>query len=236
MSDPVVLVPGMLCDARVFAPQIAALSVSRSVQVVPATRGDTIEEIAEAALSDAPDRFALAGLSLGGVVAMEIQRQRPDRVLRLALIGTSPLPDTPEAAAAREPQIAAARAGRLDDVVREVVKPDCLAPGPQRVAVLNLVMEMARALGPDVFVRQSRAMQRRRDRQAALRAVSVPTLILCGRHDALCPQRRHEFMRDLVPGAVMEVIDEAGHFPTLEAPQAANAAIARWLSGTLLLK
>lgn len=235
MPDPVVLLPGMMCDARVFGPQIAALSASRAVQVAPITRGETIGEIAEAVLDDAPDRFALAGHSMGGVVAMEVLRQRPDRVLRLALIGTSPLPDTPETAAAREPRIAAVRAGRLEDVVREELSARILGPGPRRVEVQNVVMEMARALGPEVFVRQSRALQRRRDQQETLKAARVPALVLCGRHDPVCPLRGHEFMAKLLAGASFEVIDEAGHLPTLEAPGATNAALGRWLTGTLLL-
>ncbi len=236
MPDPVVLIPGLMCDARAFAPQIAALSATRAVQVAPATRNERLEEMAEAVLDDAPDRFALAGHGLGGMVAMEVLRQRPDRVLRIALIGTGALSETPEAAAAREPQIAAVRAGRLEDVMRDEIAPRCLGPGPRRVEVLNTVMEMARALGPDIFVRQSRALQRRRDQQAVLKAAKVPALVLCGREDPIHPMRGHEFMAKLLAGAAFETIDGAGHLPMLEDPEATNAALGRWLTGTLLLK
>lgn len=236
MADPVLFIPGLMCDARLFAPQIAALSVKRAVQVAVPSRGDSVEDMAEVILSDAPDRFALAGLSMGGIIAMEILRQRPDRVLRLALMDTNPLPETPEVAASREPQIAAVRAGRLVEVMRDEMKPKYLAPGDRRVEVLNLVVDMARALGPDIFVRQSRALQRRRNQQATLEAARLPTLVLCGRHDALCPVRRHEFMTGLIPGAILEIIEGAGHLPTLEQPEETTAALERWLSGTLLLK
>ena len=236
MSDPVLLIPGLMCDARLFGPQIAGLSTKNAVQIAVPTRGDTIEEMADVILADAPDRFALAGLSMGGIIAMEILRQRPDRVLRLALMDTNPLPETPEAAAGREPQIAAARAGRLDEVMRDEMKPKYLAPGDKRVEVLNLVLDMARALGPEVFVRQSRALQRRKSQQATLEAAKLPALVLCGRHDALCPVRRHKFMAGLIPGAIFEIIEEAGHLPTLEQPEETTAALQRWLTGTLLLK
>ena len=124
---------------------------------------------------------------MGGIVAMEILRRAPERVTRIALMDTNPLPETPQAAAAREPQIIGARSGRLLEVMREEMKPNYLAPGPQRVDVLNLVMDMAAIMGPEVFVRQSRALQRRRDQQSTLRKCKVPALVLCGEHDALCP-------------------------------------------------
>ena len=235
MPAPLLLLPGMMCDARLFAAQAAAFSASRTVIHGALTRGRTMTEIAEAMLEDAPREFALAGLSMGGIVAMEMMRLAPDRITRLALLDTNPLAETPETAALREPQIVAARTGRLEEVMRDEMKPRYLAPGEGREPVLQTIMDMAKALGPDVFVRQSRALQKRPDQQGTLRKISVPTLVLCGRHDTLCDLRRHEFMRDLIPGATLEIIEDAGHLPPLEQPGATTAALERWLTDTLLL-
>ena len=161
---------------------------------------------------------------------MEVVRQAPDRVTRLCLMDTNPLSETPEKAAGREPQIVAVKAGRMEEIMRDEMKPDYLANGPNRGQILNLVMSMAHNLGPDAFVRQSRALQRRRDQQATLRKLKCPTLILCGREDALCPVARHEFMAELIEPARLCVIEGAGHLPTLEQPAATNAALREWLA------
>lgn len=229
MTDPLVFLPGMMCDARLFGPQLAELSADTVVTVAPITRGERVEEIASSLLDHLPRRFALAGLSMGGIVAMELLRRAPDRISRIALMDTNPLAETPQVAAAREPQIVAARAGRLLDVMRDEMKPNYLAPGPYRSEVLDLVMDMARALGPEVFVRQSRALQRRPDQQTTLRKSDIPALILCGVHDALCPVKRHEVMAELMPNAELVVIDDAGHLPTLEQPDKTTAALRDWM-------
>ena len=113
MNEPVVFLPGLMCDARLFGPQIAELSSDRAVMCAPISQGERIEEIASDLLDVLPTKFALAGLSMGGIVAMEILRRAPERVTRIALMDTNPLPETPQAAAAREPQIIGARSGRL---------------------------------------------------------------------------------------------------------------------------
>ncbi|MEL6619413.1 MAG: alpha/beta fold hydrolase [Pseudomonadota bacterium] len=236
MAEPIVLLPGMMCDARLFGPQIAALSSEFSVMVGPVTRGERIEEIASGLLDELPQRFALAGLSMGGIVAMEILRRAPDRVTRLMLMDTNPLAETPQVAAAREPQIVKVRAGRMVDVMRDEMKPNYLAPGPFRNEILDMVMDMAEALGPEVFIRQSRALQRRRDQQGTLRKIKVPTMVLCGAHDALCPVKRHTFMAELIHGAVLRVLDNAGHLPTLETPDEATQAIRDWMRLPLVLR
>lgn len=236
MVEPLVLIPGMMCDARLFAPQINDLSRDMAVMVAPVTQGERIEEIASSLLTVLPAKFALAGLSMGGIVAMELLRRAPERITRLALMDTNPLAETPQSASAYEPMIIGARAGRLDEVLRGFMKPEFLAPGPQRPGVLNMVSDMGRDLGAEVLIRQVRALQRRRDQQATLRRCKVPTLILCGEYDRLTPLKRHAFMAELIPYARLEVIADAGHLPTLEAPDAVIAALRAWMVQPFVLQ
>ncbi|MGP1358660.1 alpha/beta fold hydrolase [Roseicyclus sp.] len=230
MTTPLLLLPGMMCDGRLFGPQIAALARKREVLVGDITRASTIPDICRDILRDAPQRFALAGLSMGGIVAMELMAQAPERVERLALLDTNPRAELPEVKARRAPQIEAVRQGGLARVMREELKPNYLAHGARRAGVLDLCMEMALDLGPEVFERQSVALRDRADRQETLRGVRVPTLVLCGREDALCPVERHELMHALVPGSRLAIIEGAGHLPTLERPVETSAALADWLA------
>ncbi len=223
---PLILLPGMMCDARLFAPQIKALP---GAQVLPITAHDTVAALARDVLAQAPDRFALMGLSMGGIVTMEVLRQAPDRVARIALLDTNPKAEHPAAAAGREPQIAKVAKGDLIPVMRDEMKPNYLTDGPNRAAILDLCMEMAGDLGADVFIRQSRALQTRPDQQETLRQCKVPALILCGRDDALCPVHRHELMHDLIPHSTLHIVENAGHLPTLEQPDETTAALERWL-------
>lgn len=230
MTESLVFLPGMMCDARLFAPQLADLSRDTAVTVAPITGGERMEEIASNLLDVLPQRFALAGLSMGGIVAMEILRRAPDRVTRIALMDTNALAETPQSAAMYEPFIIKARSGQLDEAMREFMKPDFLAPGPGRMAVLNTLFEMARDMGSEVFVRQVRALQRRQDQQPTLRKCKCPALVLCGEDDGLTPVKRHRFMADLIPYAELEIIPGAGHLPVLEQPEAVTAALRRWMA------
>ncbi len=225
---PLVLLPGMLCDARIFAPQIAALSPDHAVHVAPISRHADVTSLAGEVLRHAPPAFALAGLSMGGIVAMEIARLAPARVERIALLDTNSLPDRPEQAAARERQIA--RAGRdLGLVMREELMPHFVTEGPDADAILALCLDMALTLGSDVFARQSRALATRPDQSETLRRLDLPALVLCGAADRLCPPKRHHLMASLLPDAELVEIPQAGHLPTLEQPQAVTDALRRWL-------
>jgi pimeloyl-ACP methyl ester carboxylesterase len=226
----------MMCDARLFGQQIAQFSAERAVMCAPISHGERIEELASDLLAVLPAKFALAGVGMGGLVAMEILRRSPERVTRIALIDTNPMTETPQDAAAREVQIIGARAGRLGDVMRDAMKPSYFAPTPQRVDVLAMVMDMAETMGPDVFVRQSRALQRQRDQQSTLRKCKVPALVMCGEYDALCPVKRHVFMAELIPYAELKVISNAGHLPTLENPGATTEALMDWLAQPFVLQ
>ena len=229
MTLPLVLLPGMMCDARLYGPQIAAFGGARAIHV-PALGGhDSTAALAAEVLAHAPPRFALAGLSMGGIVAMEIMAQAPDRIARLALLDTNPLADHPESQRRREVQMENVERGRLRTVMRDDLKPNYLHDGPQKAQVLDLCMAMAMDLGPAVFVAQSRALRDRPDRRETLRGVGVPTLVLCGREDRLCPPERHEMMHALIPGARLEIVEGAGHLPTLERPLETTMALRRWL-------
>ena len=226
---PLVLIPGMMCDARLFGPQIAAFSGWRTLVCMPIVGRASVKDLAADVLANAPKRFALAGLSMGGIVAMEVLRQEPKRVDRIALMDTNPLAEDDQIKALRLPQMVKVRAGALGTVMRDEMKPHYLSETPQRQSILDLCMEMALSLGPHVFLDQSRALMDRPDQTDILRVLDVPSLILSGRDDALCPVSRHELMAALLPNAHLEIFEGAGHLPTLEKPNLTNAALARWL-------
>jgi pimeloyl-ACP methyl ester carboxylesterase len=236
MTEPLVLLPGMMCDARVFMPQITDLARDHAVTVAPVSGAERVEELASALLSLLPPKFALAGHSFGGIVALEILRRAPNRVSRIALMNTTPLPETPAYAATREPRIVAARSGRLAQVMHEELPPSSLAPHSDRKAIMGLVEDMADHMGVEVFVRQTRALQRRRDQQATLRQIRQPALVLTGAYDTITPVKRHEFMAELIPYAVLRVIEDAGHVPSLETPEELNELLREWLRMPLVLR
>ena len=225
---PLVLIPGMMCDARMWGALPAALYQRQLYHALP-VKADSMAAFAAAILQGAPPRFALAGLSLGGIVAMEVVRQAPDRVERLALMDTNPLAETPEAKARRGPQVARVLAGGLASVMRDEMKPNYLADTPHQTAILDLCMEMAVALGPQVFACQSRALATRPDQTTTLGAYRDPALVLMGEHDIPCPRDRHDLMHNLMPQSRLVIIPGAGHLPILEKPIETTAALLRWL-------
>ena len=228
MREPLVFLPGMMCDARLFGPQVAALSADTPVMVAPLTGGERIEEIASVILPALPAKFALAGLGFGGVVAMEVLRRAPDRVTRIALMDASPLGETPQGASAREARIIRARTGRLRDALEDDMARKGLAVSPYRGEVIALALEMGMMLGSEVYTRQSRALMRRKDQQSVMRKCKVPTLVMCGAENLALPVKRHEFLATLIPYAKLEVIEGAGHLAPLEQPEAVINALRAW--------
>ena len=226
---PLVLLPGMMCDERLFAPQISELSKQREVHFAQISGYETITELATNVLNNAPPVFALAGLSMGGIVAMEVLSQAADRVERLALLDTNPLAELSDVAKRRGPQIDAVKSGQLKEIIRDEMKPNYLFDGVKKTETLKLCMDMALDIGPDAFIRQSIALRDRVDQKNTLRKYKRPALVLCGRHDVLCPLERHELMHTLLENSKLEIIEDAGHLPTLEQPKITTAALASWL-------
>jgi pimeloyl-ACP methyl ester carboxylesterase len=228
--QPLILIPGLLLDQRLWRPQIEALSGLARCWVAEPTTSDTMAGLASDVLAAAPfERFALAGLSMGGYVALEIIRRAAGRVARLALLDTSARADAPEQSKRRNDFIELAQRGRFlgvtDALLPALVHPSRLKDEP----LVALIKAMAKDVGKDAFIRQERAIMSRADSRALLPSIAVPALVLCGRQDAIAPLARHEEMAQAIPGAHLEVIEDCGHLSTLEKPDDVSRALRAWL-------
>ncbi|EWY39609.1 alpha/beta hydrolase [Skermanella stibiiresistens SB22] len=228
-KSPLILLPGLLCDAALWEHQSRYLTEVADVSVADLTGHDGIEALADSVLASAPPRFALAGLSMGGYVALEILRRAPDRVIKLALLDTNARADTDEQRRRRRGLMALANQGEFRGVTPRLL-PMLIHPSRTDEAELTgVVMEMAERVGKDAFLRQQTAIMNRPDGLPDLGAIACPTLVLCGRQDALSTLEMHVEMADAIPGARLAVVEECGHFVTLERPFAATALMRDWL-------
>lgn len=226
---PLILIPGLLNTARLWADQAAVLGRGRPVHIADSASADTLGGLAEGVLRGAPERFALAGLSMGGYVAFEILRRAPLRVDRLCLVDTTARPDTAEQSGRRRMLMdLAAREGIA--AVLPMLLPGFLAPRHKDDPhLVGIVTEMANAVGVDGFVRQQLAILARPDSRAELAGIGIPTMVLVGIDDQITPKDRAEEMVEAIPDAELVVIPDAGHFAPLENPMAVTAAMQRWL-------
>jgi pimeloyl-ACP methyl ester carboxylesterase len=227
-----VLLPGLLCDAALWAPQVGDLSDLRNAWIADLTRHDSIAEMAAAVLREVPtERFALAGLSMGGYVAQEMVRQAPRRVERLALLDTRARPDEPDETQRRLALMELAqREGGFAPVTNRMLP---LLVHPARVKdepLVRSIREMAERVGLAAYLRQQGAIIGRPDFRPLLSSIRCPTLVLCGRQDALTPLVFHQEIAAAIPGAELEVIEACGHLSTLERPAEVNAALRAWLT------
>jgi pimeloyl-ACP methyl ester carboxylesterase len=230
---PVVLIPGLLCSAEVFAPQVAALWPYGPITVASTLEGETIAEIAAAILAAAPPRFALAGISMGGFICLKIMRRAPERVIKLALLDTSARPDTSEQSAQRRTLVAQARTGDFEALLAQALS-GILHPAHQNDPALREInVRMGLTVGVEGLARQVEAVIARIDSRPGLSAISVPTLVLVGDRDLLTPLDRAEEMAAAIPDARLVVVSECGHGSTLEQPEAVNRALIAWTAGDL---
>ncbi|MCZ8332914.1 MAG: alpha/beta hydrolase [Rhodobacteraceae bacterium] len=236
MTEPILLIPGLLCDARVFLPQIVHLGFRHPLHIALPLQGETVEQMSEAILATAPPKFILMGHGLGGDVALDILRRDNGRASRAILISTDPLAEPPATAAAREARIVAAKAGRLKEVVAQEYPETAFAPSEWRAEIMALMRDMGLTLGEGVFLRQTRALQRRPDQQKTLRRANLPLLMIAGAEDPLVPVRRQDFAAQLAPHAQLAVIEGAGHLPMLEQPEAVTDRITAFLNGPMMLR
>ncbi|MEO8103604.1 MAG: alpha/beta hydrolase [Betaproteobacteria bacterium] len=224
------LLPGLLNDARLYQFQVEDLSDLAQSTVGDLTVADTVPELAADVLAHAPQQFALAGLSMGGYVALEIMRQAPERVLGLALLDTSARADTPEATANRRKLMEQAEVNFqivLDTLMPKMVHPSRMTYN----SIVDTIYSMGHRVGKEVFLRQQRAIMSRIDSRPSLPKINCPTLVLCGREDVITPVDVHEEMVAAIPGAQLIIIEECAHLSAMGQPKQVSEAMRVWLRG-----
>lgn len=228
-KTPLVLIPGLLCDYALYAPQIAALGDLADIMVADVAQDDSLGGMVDRLLAQAPERFAVAGLSMGGYVAQELMRRAPQRVSRLALIDTNARADRDEQITTRKAQMAMAAEGRLAEVVESLMPFMVHEDRLRDPAFIAPIRDMMLRVGPEAFIRQQTAIMGRPDGRGDLAAITVPTLCLVGRDDAITPPKVHQEMVDRLPTGTLVVIEDCGHLATLEQPHAVTACLRYWL-------
>ncbi len=222
------LLPGMMCDERLWKRQIEALNVN--CLVADLMSHDNIPDMAAAILDSAPDMFAAAGLSMGGIVAFELWRQAPQRITHLALLDTNPYADTPDKRTMRMDQVRQVLSGQLKKLATDSLKPAYLASANRdNQELLDEILAMALDAGEEVFERQSLALKDRADSVTTLDTIDCPTAVICGAEDHICPPAYHELMARRIPGARLVVIENCGHLATMEQPDIVNRELQRLL-------
>ena len=228
-TTPILLVPGLASSARIYAPVIPALWRLGPVMIANHIRDDNMADIAARVLSEAPPRFALAGHSMGGYIALEIMRQAPERVVKLALINTQARPDTPEATARRRGLMERARRGELR-AIREESFPELVHPSRRNDAgILELVHAQDEDVGVEGYLRQQAAIIARVDSRPSLSAITCPTLVLTGDADNTIPNAFSKEMAEAIAGARLVILERCGHLPQAEQPNATARALTEWL-------
>ena len=228
-AQPLALLPGLLNDAALWQAQVDALGAAADCRVADFTQQDSVAAMAQSVLDAMPGRFAMAGLSMGGYVALEVMRRAPERVTRLALLDTKARADTAEQIERRHALVALAQKGRFKGVTPRLLP---LLIHESRLAEEELpaaVIAMAERVGRDAFLSQQKAILGRPDSLPTLVTIRCPPLVLCGRQDQLTPLDCHREMAAGIAGARLVVVEDCGHLGPMERPEAVTDALRAWL-------
>jgi len=228
---PLLLLPGLLEDADSFAHQAAGLAETAEITVADLTASSTMADLARDALRQAaPGKLAIAGHSMGGYVALEIMRQAPERVTKLALLNTNARADSAESTDNRRRLMALAQKD-FDAAASTLVQRQLTAEHLADPTITATITQMARAVGREAFARQQQAIIGRIDSRPHLAKIACPTLVLAAREDAIMPLEVMQEIADAVPASRLVVVEASGHMATLEQPEAVTAALREWLTG-----
>lgn len=215
---PIVFIPGLMCTGRIYQHQVEALGQTHPVLLANHWSHETMAGIATSILDTAPEKFVLAGTSMGGYAALEIMRQAQTRVAKLILMSTSAKPDAPERSADRRKQVEGARKHGMRAGTKALL-PKLVHPARHEDApLLGTFIEMAEQLGVDAFARQIEAIIGRADSRPTLAQIKIPTLVIAGKDDALITPDNSEEIAKGIPGAKLELVELCGHMGMMERP------------------
>jgi pimeloyl-ACP methyl ester carboxylesterase len=229
-----VFLPGLASDAAMWQPQLTHLHAAPPAGLTPVVtdvhaRQDSIEAMAAALLREQPGDLVLCGASMGGIVAMEVARQAPERIRALALLGTNARPETDDMRALRTGAIEMFRAGQVLDILQANVPLAFHPVNAGRKELVQAYLDMVLRAGAEQLIRQNQAIMARPDARQHLHRIGCPTLVVCGDADQLTPPDCSHEISSLVPGARLVMVPQCGHMLTMEQPDVVNATLAAWL-------
>jgi pimeloyl-ACP methyl ester carboxylesterase len=227
-----IMIPGVLCDERLFAAQITALGDVADIVVADITRQSSIPAMADAVLADAPERFCLAGFSLGSQVALQIMETAPERVERLALLSATHGGLLPTSAAAFQKALEPIEHGGFEAYLESLFPVYFTERDAQKPELKRIFMDMAHNVGQEAGLRQMRALLELREPFANLDRIRCQTVVIGGAEDHRTTFEAHEMLAREIPDAKLVKIAGSAHFTTLEQPEAVSAALRNWLTKT----
>jgi pimeloyl-ACP methyl ester carboxylesterase len=230
MKKAVYLLCGLLCDAVVWKAQAAALRSEYDVRVVSFESLDSMHAMAEKVLANAPERFALAGHSMGGRVALEVYRRAPQRIERLALLDTGYEPAAPGEREKRAVLVNQALKEGIGSIAAAWGLPMLAPANRNNPGLVKAVIDMVKRMSGEIYAGQTRALLGRPDATDVLKRIACPAMVICGMEDGWSPPERHERMAELIPNAVLRLIDRSGHMSMMEEPKAILHALHEWLA------
>ncbi|MDB5819683.1 MAG: alpha/beta hydrolase family protein [Rhizobacter sp.] len=232
---PLILIPGLAADATLWQGQIDGLGPlledRHPVRVTDViARFETHAEMASALLAEHPGPLILAGSSMGGIVAMEVMRQAPERIVAWALLGTTARADTPEMKVIREAAFALIRNGQFEKVILDNVPVSFHESRLHDQPLIDVLLGFLRRSGPDQLISQNIATMARPDSRPMLASVTCPTLVMCGDSDRVTPPELSREIASLVAHSQLEFVKDCGHLLTMERPAEVNAVLLQWLN------
>ena len=229
MLEPLLMIPGTLCDALLFKHQTAALKDLAECRVVKHSSSDDLKEVAANILSEVRGNFAIMGLSYGGIIAFEMWRQAPERITKMILLNTNHQKPSATTRANQQRFLGMSALGEFRAVTTDFLKDAMLHPKhASQPEMRELVLTMALNTGKDAFFNQIKAQLNRPDSTTDLPNIKCPVLVMTGQQDMVCTPELHEEMAQLIPNATLFIIEECGHLSTLEQPETVNNVIRKW--------